>query len=66
MDCEIIQPLLQNCHSEFVKEAVKGGKGNLPMEATPVLDTIEPWDGKDGRQIFEEDEMPLDEVMNEF
>lgn len=36
------------------------------MESTPVLATIEPWDGKDGRQIFEEDEMPLDEVMNEL
>ncbi|KAI4319879.1 hypothetical protein MLD38_033425 [Melastoma candidum] len=47
---------------EFVREAGLGGKGNLPFEGTPVVSTIEPWDGKDG-EILEEDEFSLEELM---
>ncbi|GER48232.1 protein disulfide isomerase family [Striga asiatica] len=49
---------------EFVKEAGRGGKGNLPLEGSPVIEKTEPWDGKDG-QIIEEDEFSLDELMGE-
>ncbi|GMH11009.1 hypothetical protein Nepgr_012850 [Nepenthes gracilis] len=49
---------------EFVKEAGLGGKGNLPMEGVPVIQTTQPWDGKDG-EIIEEDEFSLDELMGE-
>ncbi|MCL7022076.1 hypothetical protein MKW94_007067 [Papaver nudicaule] len=47
---------------EFVKEAASGGKGNLPLETTPTIVKAEPWDGKDG-QILEEDEFSLEELM---
>ncbi|KAK9155504.1 hypothetical protein Sjap_002984 [Stephania japonica] len=47
---------------EFVKEAGRGGKGNLPLESVPVIVQTEPWDGKDG-QILEEDEFSLEELM---
>ncbi|KAJ0986556.1 hypothetical protein J5N97_004912 [Dioscorea zingiberensis] len=47
---------------EFVKEAGRGGKGNLPLENTPTIAETEPWDGKDG-QILEEDEFSLEELM---
>ncbi|CAB4304582.1 unnamed protein product [Prunus armeniaca] len=47
---------------EFVKEAGRGGKGNLPLDGTPNISKIEPWDGKDG-QIIEEDEFSLEELM---
>ncbi|XP_048435168.1 protein disulfide isomerase-like 2-3 [Pyrus x bretschneideri] len=50
--------------TEFVKEAGRGGKGNLPLEGTPNIVKIEPWDGKDG-EIIEEDEFSLDELMGE-
>ncbi|OMP07536.1 Thioredoxin [Corchorus olitorius] len=49
---------------EFVKEAGRGGKGNLPLEGTPEIVKIEPWDGKDG-EIIEEDEFSLEELMGE-
>ncbi|KAH9793474.1 protein disulfide isomerase-like 2-3 [Citrus sinensis] len=49
---------------EFVKEAGRGGKGNLPLDGTPSIVKTEPWDGKDG-QIIEEDEFSLDELMAE-
>lgn len=49
---------------EFVKEAGRGGKGNLPLDGTPSILKTEPWDGKDG-QIIEEDEFSLDELMAE-
>ncbi|KAF2292344.1 hypothetical protein GH714_020374 [Hevea brasiliensis] len=49
---------------EFVKEAGRGGKGNLALEGTPKLVKIEPWDGKDGA-ITEEDEFSLEELMGE-
>ncbi|CAK9134759.1 unnamed protein product [Ilex paraguariensis] len=49
---------------EFVKEAGYGGKGNLPLDGTPVIVKTEPWDGKDG-QIIEEDEFSLEELMGE-
>ncbi|GAB2228755.1 hypothetical protein Droror1_Dr00022884 [Drosera rotundifolia] len=49
---------------EFVKQAGLGGKGNLPLEGTPVLQTTEPWDGKDG-EVIEEDEFSLEELMGE-
>ncbi|XP_009365136.1 protein disulfide isomerase-like 2-3 [Pyrus x bretschneideri] len=50
--------------TEFVREAGRGGKGNLPLEGIPSIVKIEPWDGKDG-QILEEDEFSLEELMGE-
>ncbi|XP_021735259.1 protein disulfide isomerase-like 2-3 [Chenopodium quinoa] len=49
---------------EFVKEAGRGGKGNLPMSSTPKIENVEPWDGKDG-EVIEEDEFSLDELMKD-
>ncbi|KAG6538945.1 protein disulfide isomerase-like 2-3 [Zingiber officinale] len=49
---------------EFIKEAGLGGKGNLPLQNAPTIVKIEPWDGKDG-EIIEEDEFSLDELMGE-
>ncbi|KAE8721748.1 Protein disulfide-isomerase like 2-2 [Hibiscus syriacus] len=49
---------------EFVKEAGRGGKGNLPLEGKPAIAKTEPWDGKDG-EIIEEDEFSLEELMGE-
>ncbi|XP_042397783.1 protein disulfide isomerase-like 2-3 [Zingiber officinale] len=49
---------------EFLKEAGLGGKGNLPLQNAPTIVKIEPWDGKDG-EIIEEDEFSLDELMGE-
>ncbi|KAM5580516.1 protein disulfide isomerase-like 2-3 [Rosa sericea] len=49
---------------EFVREAGRGGKGNLPLNGTPNIVKSEPWDGKDG-EIIEEDEFSLDELMGE-
>ncbi|RHN57287.1 putative protein disulfide-isomerase [Medicago truncatula] len=50
---------------EFVKEAGRGGKGNLPLGDTPpTIVKTEPWDGKDG-EIVEEDEFSLEELMGE-
>lgn len=49
---------------EFVKEAGRGGKGNLPLDSTPAIIKTEPWDGKDGKMI-EEDEFSLEELMGE-
>uniref|UniRef100_A0A0C9QN65 protein disulfide-isomerase n=1 Tax=Wollemia nobilis TaxID=56998 RepID=A0A0C9QN65_9CONI len=49
---------------EFVKDAGRGGKGNLPLGSVPVLETTEPWNGKDG-EILEEDEFSLDELMGD-
>ncbi|PRQ52654.1 putative protein disulfide-isomerase [Rosa chinensis] len=50
--------------TEFVREAGRGGKGNLPLNGTPNIVKSEPWDGKDG-EIIEEDEFSLDELMGE-
>lgn len=50
--------------SEFVKEAGRGGKGNLPLAGSPNVVKMEPWDGKDG-EIVEEDEFSLEELMGE-
>ncbi|PIN09134.1 Thioredoxin/protein disulfide isomerase [Handroanthus impetiginosus] len=49
---------------EFVKEAGRGGKGTLPLEGSPTIQKTEPWDGKDG-QIIEEDEFSLEELMGD-
>lgn len=49
---------------EFVKEAGRGGKGNLPVDGTPNVQSIEPWDGKDG-EVIEEDEFSLEDLMND-
>lgn len=49
---------------DFVKEAGRGGKGNLPLEGAPQIVKTEPWDGKDG-EIIEEDEFSLEELMGE-
>ncbi|VFQ93765.1 unnamed protein product [Cuscuta campestris] len=46
----------------FVLEASLGGKGNLPLTETPNIVKTEPWDGKDG-EIMEEDEFSFDELM---
>lgn len=47
-----------------MREAGLGGKGNLPLDGTPVIVNTEPWDGKDG-EIIEEDEFSLEELMGE-
>jgi protein disulfide-isomerase A6 len=48
-----------------VKEAGRGGKGNLPLGDTPpTIVKTEPWDGKDG-EIIEEDEFSLEELMGD-
>lgn len=49
---------------EFVKTAGLGGKGTLPLEGTPTVVKTEPWDGKDG-EIIEEDEFSLEELMGD-
>ncbi|XP_059661938.1 protein disulfide isomerase-like 2-3 [Cornus florida] len=49
---------------EFVKKAGLGGNGNLRLGSTPLIVNTEPWDGKDG-EIVEEDEFSLDELMAE-
>ncbi|XP_054819499.1 protein disulfide isomerase-like 2-3 [Prosopis cineraria] len=49
---------------EFVREAGRGGKGNLPLGGSPAIVKTEPWDGKDG-EIIEEDEFSLEELMGE-
>ncbi|CAM0951636.1 unnamed protein product [Alopecurus aequalis] len=49
----------------FVKEAGEGGRGILPVEGdTLTVVQSEPWDGKDG-EIIEEDEFSLDELMGD-
>ncbi|KAJ6830260.1 protein disulfide isomerase 8 precursor [Iris pallida] len=50
--------------SEFVKEAGRGGKGNLPLGNAPLIVPTEPWDGKDG-DIVEEDEFSLEDLMGD-
>ncbi|XP_043689152.1 protein disulfide isomerase-like 2-3 isoform X2 [Telopea speciosissima] len=50
--------------TEFVREAGRGGKGTLPLENAPVVMETEPWDGKDG-EILEEDEFSLEELMGD-
>ncbi|XP_073151140.1 protein disulfide isomerase-like 2-3 [Henckelia pumila] len=47
---------------EFIKEAGRGGKGNLPMQGDPTIVKTEAWDGKDG-EVIEEDEFSLEELM---
>lgn len=47
-----------------MKEAGRGGKGNLPLEGVPEIWKTEPWDGKDGK-VIEEDEFSLEELMGE-
>jgi len=49
---------------EFVKEAGRGGKGNLPLGNAPSIVKTEPWDGKDA-EIVEEDEFSLEELMGD-
>ncbi|CAA7407608.1 unnamed protein product [Spirodela intermedia] len=49
---------------EFVKEAGRGGKGNLVLHGTPAVTSTQPWDGKDG-EVIEEDEFSLEELMGE-
>lgn len=45
-----------------MKEAGRGGKGNLPLDGTPTIVQSESWDGKDG-EVIEEDEFSLEELM---
>ncbi|KAK1353648.1 hypothetical protein POM88_052013 [Heracleum sosnowskyi] len=49
---------------DFIREAGLGGKGNLALVTTPEIVKTEPWDGKDG-QFLEEDEFSLEELMGE-
>lgn len=51
---------------EFVREIGElGGRGrNLPLAGTPTIVKTEPWDGKDG-EIMEEDEFSLEELMGD-
>ncbi|KAK1418165.1 hypothetical protein QVD17_27304 [Tagetes erecta] len=49
---------------EFVKAAGLGGKGTLPLEGTATIVKTEPWDGKDG-EIIEEDEFSLEELLGD-
>ena len=49
---------------KFVAEAGKGGRGNVPLQSVPSVVTTEPWDGKDG-SLMEEDEFSLDELMGD-
>ncbi|KAJ6794874.1 protein disulfide isomerase 8 precursor [Iris pallida] len=49
---------------EFVKEAGRGGKGNLPLGNMPTVVPTEPWDGKDG-EIIEDDEFSLEDLMGD-
>ncbi|PON48507.1 DnaJ-like, partial [Parasponia andersonii] len=50
--------------TEFIRDAGRGGKGNLPLEGAPVIVKTVPWDGKDG-EVIEEDEFSLEELMAE-
>jgi protein disulfide-isomerase A6 len=50
--------------SEFVKEAGKGGRGILPVDGALTVVQSEPWDGKDG-EIIEEDEFSLEDLMGD-
>lgn len=47
-----------------MKEAGRGGKGTLPLAVSPEIAKTEPWDGKDG-EIIEEDEFSLEELMGD-
>ena len=47
-----------------MKEAGRGGKGNLPLNSAPTVVPSEPWDGKDGEEIVE-DEFSIDELMGD-
>ncbi|CAN1220021.1 Protein disulfide isomerase-like 2-3, partial [Linum perenne] len=58
----IAEKFRRSPYREFVKEAGRGGKGNLPIQAMPEIVKTEPWDGKDG-EIIEEDEFSLEELM---
>ncbi|XP_050206842.1 protein disulfide-isomerase like 2-2-like [Mercurialis annua] len=49
---------------EFVKEAGRGGKGNLALDGAPEIVKTEAWDGKDG-ELLEEMEFSLEELMGE-
>lgn len=45
-----------------MSDAGRGGKGNVPLQSVPTVGSTEPWDGKDG-ELIEEDEFSLDELM---
>ncbi|KAG0466737.1 hypothetical protein HPP92_018317 [Vanilla planifolia] len=49
---------------DFVKEAGQGGKGNLPIDQAPSIVQTQPWDGKDG-EVIEEDEFSLEDLMGD-
>jgi len=54
----------QDSVTKFVAEAGKGGRGNVPLQSMPPIVSTEPWDGKDG-SLLEEDEFSLDELMGD-
>lgn len=51
-------------YRKFVAEAGKGGRGIVPLQSVPPVLSTEPWDGKDGH-LIEEDEFSLDELMGD-
>ncbi|CAI5993835.1 unnamed protein product [Closterium sp. NIES-65] len=50
--------------SEFVRLAARGGRGIEPVESIPEAESREPWDGKDG-QVVEEEEFSLEDLMGD-
>ncbi|MCO5609887.1 hypothetical protein L7F22_064120 [Adiantum nelumboides] len=49
---------------EYVKDAGRGGKGNLPIQSLPALEQTPAWDGKDA-EVIKEDEFSLEDLMSE-
>ncbi|PHT76357.1 Protein disulfide-isomerase like 2-2 [Capsicum annuum] len=60
----VAEKFKRNPYRQLCLEAGLGGKGNLPLAATPSIVKSEPWDGKDG-EIIEEDEFSLEELMGD-
>nr|GMC77056.1 protein disulfide isomerase-like 2-3 [Ipomoea batatas] len=67
---QVYAPLKSSFQHDHIKEFVReigelGGRGrNLPLAGTPTIVKTEPWDGKDG-EIMEEDEFSLEELMGD-
>eukprot|EP00475_Leptophrys_vorax_P000642 TRINITY_DN10361_c2_g1_i1.p1 TRINITY_DN10361_c2_g1~~TRINITY_DN10361_c2_g1_i1.p1 ORF type:complete len:448 (-),score=40.14 TRINITY_DN10361_c2_g1_i1:43-1386(-) len=50
--------------NEFVRLAARGGRGIEPVASIPEAQSREPWDGKDG-QVVEEEEFSLEDLMGD-
>ncbi|XP_031105497.1 protein disulfide isomerase-like 2-3 [Ipomoea triloba] len=67
---QVYAPLKSSFQHDHIKEFVReigelGGRGrNLPLAGTPTIVKTEPWDGKDG-EMMEEDEFSLEELMGD-